>query len=281
MEKNNIDKIKKVLKTSKMIAMIAPSFPVEFSYPSILNRLKKLGFDKVVELTFGAKMVNRDYHKKLKNAKKMLIGSACPGIVSTIINKYPQYKNNLIRVDSPMVATGKICKKWFPRHKTCFISPCDFKKIEAEKTEFVDYVIDYHQLKELFKNQKIGKCDDKCLFNKFYNDYTKIYPLSGGLGKTAHLKGVIRQEEIFVADGINKILKFLENPDPKIKFLDVLFCIGGCIGGPRTSKKLTIPQKRKKILTYLEKSNDEDIPEERKGLIEKAKGIEFSNDVYW
>jgi len=282
MGKNDISKITSELeKGRKMIAMVAPSFSAEFSYPSILNRLRVLGFDKSVELTFGAKMINREYHKQLKKSNGLLISSACPGIVQTIISKYPQYKKNLIRVDSPMVATAKICKKWFPKHKTCFISPCDFKKIEVEKCEYVDYVIDYEQLRVLFKGKKIERCDDKCLFNKFYNDYTKVYPLSGALGKTAHLKGIIKKEEIFVADGIKKVMNFLDNPNPKIKFMDVLFCVGGCIGGPHTSKKLNIKQKRKKILDYSEKSKDEDIPEDRKGLIKVAKGIGFGGKVWF
>jgi len=281
MGKNEISEIVSSLKKEKVIAMIAPSFPAEFSYPSLLNRLRVLGFDKSVELTFGAKMINREYHKQLKKSKGLLISSACPGVVSTIVNKYPQYKKNLIKVDSPMVATAKICKKWFPGHKTCFISPCDFKKIEAEKSKYVDYVIDYEQLRVLFKGKKIDKCDDKCLFNRFYNDYTKVYPLSGALAKTAHLNGVIKEDEIFVADGIKKIMKFLDNPDPKIKFMDVLFCVGGCIGGPRTSKKWTIAQKRKKIFKYLERSKDEDIPEDRKGLIKAAKGVGFGGKVWF
>ncbi|MBT4136200.1 hypothetical protein HOD75_01880 [archaeon] len=282
MEKNNIGKISEDLKNGvKMIAMIAPSFVVDFSYPSILNRLDDLGFDKSVELTFGAKMINREYHKKLKKAKGLVISSPCPGIVSTIKTRYPQYVKNLILVDSPLVATAKICKKTYPTHKTCFISPCDFKKIECEACKYVDYVIDYEQLKEMFRKRKIGK-DNKCvLFDRFYNDYTKVYPLSGGLAKTAHIKGLIKEDEFLDIDGIKNVMKFLDNPDPKIKFLDVLFCNGGCIGGPHTNQKLSIKQKREKVMKYLEKSKDEDIPEDRKGLIVKAKGLKFSGDVWW
>jgi len=283
--KNNIDKIVSELqKGVKMIALVAPSFVVDFKYPKIISKLKNLGFDKVTELTFGAKMINREYHKKLKSVKGLVIASPCPGVVQTVIGKYPQYKKNLIKVDSPMIATAKICKKHFPKHKTVFISPCDFKKIETQKTKEVDYVIDYVQLKELFKRFKVSSAckGDKCaLFDKFYNDYTKVYPLSGGLGKTAHLKGIVKKEEVLTIDGIDKVLKFLDNPDPKIKFLDVLFCEGGCIGGPHTNQKLTIPQKRKLVFDYLNESNDEDIPEESKGLIRKASGLKFKGDVWW
>jgi len=175
-----------------------------------------------------------------------------------------------------MIATGKICRKIYPKHKTVFLSPCDYKKLEAQKSKHIDYVIDYEQLGELFKKHKIKKSKDKKLFDKFYNDYTKIYPLEGGLAKTAHLKGIIRKDEIKSISGIKKVMKFLDNPDPKIRFLDVLFCVGGCIGGPKTTKKLTIAQKKKKVLSYLEKSKKEDIPKGKKGTLEKAKGIKFT-----
>ena len=283
-EKNDVVKIMSELDSGvKMVALVAPSFVVDFGYPSLLNRLNGLGFDKAVELTFGAKMINREYHKKLKKSRELVIASPCPGIVETITNKYPQFKKNLILVDSPMIATAKICRKYYPEHKLVFISPCDFKKIEVENCSCVDYVIDYDQLRELFKKRKIkAKCSENCLlFDRFYNDYTKIYPLSGGLGKTAHLKGVIKEEEVLVVDGIKNVMKFLDKPDSKIKFLDVLFCEGGCIGGPHVSDRLPLEKRRKKVFRYLEKSKNEDIPEDRKGVVEKAKGLKFSGAVWF
>jgi hypothetical protein len=42
----------------KYVAMLAPSFAVDFEYPSIISQLNQLGFDKIVEVTFGAKIVN-------------------------------------------------------------------------------------------------------------------------------------------------------------------------------------------------------------------------------
>lgn len=263
----------------KYLIMVAPSFVTDFSYPDIIYRLKKLGFDKVVELTFGAKMVSREYHKKLNNSKSLLISSTCPGVVSTIENRYPNLKKNLAKIDSPMIAMAKICRKHFPKHKIVFLSPCNFKKIEAEKTDFVDYVIDYEELKELLKKYKVKKkpfYKRKMRFDKFYNDYTKVYPLGGALAKTAHVKNIISEREFESIDGIQHVIKFLSNPKKDVKFLDCLFCDGGCIGGPHTNKDLSIKNKTKKIMSYLKKSRREFIPEDRKGLVSKAKGLKFS-----
>ena len=284
MDKNDIAKIETELKKgTKMIALVAPSFIAEFQYPKIIVQLRKLGFDKITELTFGAKLVNREYHKLLEKSKKLVITTPCPGVVELIKKRYPKYKKNLALIDSPMVAMAKICKKYYPKHKTVFISPCDYKKIESSHTRYVDYVIDYEQLHDLIKKNKLGRVKmpkKKPLFDKFYNDYTKIYPLSGGLAKTAKVSEILKKDEIKIIDGVKKIMKFLDNPDPKVKFLDVLFCNGGCIGGPRTSKKLTIPQKRKKVVKYMKDSQKHNIPEDRKGLYAKAKGLKFKKKKF-
>lgn len=277
-KKNNLCEIEKVLKKQKIIAMLAPSYIANFDYPQIIPMLRDLGCDKVVEVTFGAKMINRGYHKKLKNSKKLLIASVCPGITELIKEKYPRLKNNLIKVDSPMIAMGKIVRKTYPKHKILFISPCHYKKAEAEPSDYIDYIIDYSQLQALFKKYKIKKPNhSKSMFNKFYNDYTKIYPLAGGLSKTAHLKGVIRKEQTKQIDGVKEVTKYLNNPDKNIRFLDVTFCKGGCIGGPCIISNLTLAQRKKRVLNYLKQSKSEDIPETRKGLIEKAEGIRFSS----
>jgi iron only hydrogenase large subunit-like protein len=267
----------------KYVIMLAPSFIVDFSYPEIIGALKKLGFDKVVEVTYGAKMINREYHKILKNTKdKLIISTTCPGIVETIKNNFPDYKKNLIKIDSPMTAMAKICKKTYPLHKIVFLSPCDFKKIEADICKQIDYVLDFRELQKLFIQNKIklgsfnGK---KYLFDKFYNDYTKIYPLAGGLSKTAQVKDVLQKDAHIDLDGISKVIKFLKKPDSKIKFLDCTFCIGGCIGGPKINSLAPIFIRKKRVLNYLKKAKQEDIPELKKGLIKKSKGIIFRKNI--
>lgn len=260
------------------VAMLAPSFVVDFSYPKIISQLKQLGFDKVVELTFGAKMVNHEYHKQLKNSKRLLISSVCPGVVESVKKNFPHLKKNLIPVDSPMAAMAKICRKFYPRHKIVFISPCDFKKIEAGQSKEVDYVIDYKELKKLFAVYKIKGKKGKFLFDKFYNDYTKIYPIAGGLFKTAHLKNLVKPEEARIIGGAKGVCNFLSNPPKGVRFLDATFCEGSCVGGPCVNSSLPIIVKRKKVLNYLKKAKKEDIPESRKGVIGKAKGISFKSN---
>ncbi len=143
----------------------------------------------------------------------------------------------------------------------------------------VDYVIDYTELAEILKKYtRNRKYEEKDLFDKFYNDYTKIYPLAGGLSKTAHIRGILKSEETRAIDGIGEVIAFLNNPDKEIKFLDATFCKGGCIGGPCISSKLPLNLKRKKVLDYMKIAEKEEIPESRKGIIKRAEGISFKSE---
>lgn len=42
----------------KLVAMLAPSFPIDFSYPDILGKLKILGFSNFIEVAVGAIATN-------------------------------------------------------------------------------------------------------------------------------------------------------------------------------------------------------------------------------
>jgi iron only hydrogenase large subunit-like protein len=275
--KKSVENLKFPLK-GKYLAMLAPSFVVDFQYPKIISQLKELGFDKVVELTFGAKMINREYHKQLKNSKKLIISSVCPGIVETIKSKYPSFKKNLILIDSPMSATAKICRKTYPLHKIVFISPCNFKRVEAQKSKDIDYVICYNELLTLLnRHGLVHKRYKKDSFDKFYNDYTKVYPLSGGLYKTSHVKNILTKREAKVIDGIEKIGEFLKKPDKEVRFLDVTFCKGGCIGGPCISSGLPLAERKKKVLKYASLAEKECIPKENIGLIKRAEKVSFKS----
>lgn len=280
MNKNNLLEIEKRLKSKKpMVIMVAPAFLTDFQFPDIIWQLKKLGFDKVTEVTFGAKLINKEYHNLLKKSKKLVISSPCPGIVYTISHSFPKFKKNLAKIDSPAVAMSKVCKQEFPNHDCVFLCPCEFKKIEASETITIDWVLDFDQLKTLLKKYNIKKPiknKKKIRFDKFYNDYTKIYPLSGGLSETAKINKIIKKKEVLIVDGILEVREFLKKPNPKIKFVDCLFCKGGCICGPHTTKQKTILKKQKIIRKYLENSKKQSIPEDRKGLLKKAKDLKFT-----
>ena len=250
-----------LIKTEKVCVMLAPSFVIDFKYPAIIGMFKKLGVPMITELTFGAKMVNlayADYIEKNIN-QKYFISSTCPLVVSFVKNQYKELVKYLVPVVSPMGAQARILNKTYFDYKIVFISPCRAKQnIEAkEYSDAIAEVITFKELKEIFDEKNIKEenflnCKEK--FDSIIDSNTKIYPVSGGLAKSSHLKNLIKEREIFVEDGtvnIKNVLEEIKNETTKYRFFDLLNCNGGCIGGPEINNKdISEEDKKSKILNY-------------------------------
>ncbi len=273
-----------LIKNNKSIALLAPTFAIDFKYPNIIGMLRQVGFDKVTELTYGARMVNwayADYIKKHSN-QKVFISSPCPTVVSLVQAQYPEFKKYLMPIVSPMVAMAMIYKKYHPEYKIVFISPCFAKeKIEAPRfSSYIDAVITLQELKQIFEAENIEEDDfnKNYYFDSFIREYTKIYPISGGLATTSHLAKLFKKEEILITDGIGNIKKELDSMRTgqfKYKFLDLLNCDGGCIGGPAiVNKNLSEEEKKKIILEYTGRSSKH-IMGSHEGKVDYAKDIDF------
>ena len=259
-------KIIEILKTEKTICLLAPSFPVDFSFPEVILDLREIGFTKIVELTYAAKLINYKYIEILKNnPEKQYICPNCPTIVKYIENKYPELKENIIDVASPMVIMARFVKREFGEdYKTIFVGPCFAKKQEAkENSDCVDYAITYKEFCEIYNYleennslKKIEESQENKEIDKFYNDVTKIYPLSGGVAESMLNKQILSKEEIIVCDGPKNIDVSIKDfkEFKTFRFLDILFCEGGCLGGPGIINKDPIDEKIKKILEYKDRS---------------------------
>ena len=272
----------------KYLCLLAPSFVAEFEYPEIVYRLRALGFDKVMEITFGAKMTNLTYYSVIKDSiekgeKKTCIASPCPTLVNYVKVKYPELIPNLVPVHSPLGCMGLICRKLYPGYKIVFVGPCVTKKIEAKELGTIDEVLTYKELVELFELKKIPqKIEDSkyCVsFDKFYNDYTKIYPISGGLSQTLNYKNLFKKNEILVMEGLNDLMKvfegFKDGVYKKYKFLDVLNCKGGCINGPGMIAERSVNERRKRVLKYRDFAQRYEKDLGRSGKKMDAEGISF------
>jgi iron only hydrogenase large subunit-like protein len=276
------------VKAQDTVCMLAPAFASEFDYPDVIYRLRKLGFKHVVELTFGAKMTNHAYYAILrdsleKDEKKTWIASPCPTLVNLIRTKYPHLVENLVPVHSPMGCMALICDKIYPGVKKVFVGPCITKKVEAKELGNIDDAWTFKELSMLFEENGIPeKIDDpKCCvsFDKFYNDYTKIYPISGGLSTTLHHDRILKKKDIFVTDGMKNVLEVLDNFEngmyKNYKFLDILSCEGGCINGPGMIGDRSVKERRKRIIGYKNYAQRYEKDLGRTGTKLKAEGIDF------
>ena len=273
-------------KGEKHLCMLAPSFVSMYEYPNIVYRLRALGFEKVVEVTFGAKMTNINYYEILKNRKdeRTWIASPCPTLVNLVRSKYPHLVPNLVPVHSPMGSMALICKKHFPGYKIIFVGPCITKKLEAKELRTVDEVLTFRELNELFVKHNIPeKITDSryCVtFDKLYNDYTKVYPLSGGLSETLKYGDILKKKDILVTDGMSNIIKvfdgFKDGFYKHYKFLDILSCEGVCVNGPCIDYQYPLKERIRRVRKYKEYASRYEKDLGRSGRKIDADGIDFT-----
>jgi len=273
-----------LIKNNETVAMLAPTFAIDFKYPNIIGMLRHLGFKEVTELTFGARMVNWAYANYIKEhpGQELFISSPCPTVVALVKSQYPELVKYLLPIVSPMEAMAKVHKKFNPNCKVIFISPCWAKELlEAPKYKEIDAVITLKDLKQIFDQEKITEEDftGKYHFDSFVREYTKIYPISGGLASTSHIQKLFKEGEILITDGVENIKKAFEeikNKTKPYKFLDLLNCPGGCIGGPAINRQdLPIEERKKIIFEYTHRSSEETMGQ-HEGKVKDAKDIDLS-----
>jgi len=248
--------LKLIENKEKMVAMLAPSFPVDFSFPEIVGMLKRLGFQYVVEVTRGAIETNKQLLALLKaNPEKRYITNPCPSVVRMIRNKFPELQKYLTKIDSPMSATAKIAAKEYPGYKKVFIGPCITKKLEAKEDypELEILVLTYKEIEKVFQEKGIApnKKDKDATFD-IRGLGTELYPISGGLAQSSCLNEKLTDEQTDVVSGPELVLRELSEFKKKaeLKVLDILNCDGGCINGPGIMSKDALNTRRQKIISF-------------------------------
>lgn len=242
---------------TKLVAMLAPSFPIVYQYPNIIGKLKRLGFSAMVEVSAGAVKTNEALIKAIKeNPNQRFITSPCASFVRFIRSRYPQLEKYLAyTVDSPMVATTKIVAEKYPGFRPVFIGPCNVKKLEASE----DYknlnilVLTFNEMNEVFQHFNIN--DDLNDQNSKFDieaKETRLYPISGGLAQSSGARELLSEDQVQVVSGPKNCTQAIENfeKNTNVKLLDILFCDGGCINGSGISSPLSLDQRRQKITDY-------------------------------
>lgn len=256
---NDVEQLIQLLKDKKYcIAILAPSFPVVYSYPDIVKRLRLLGFTEVLEVAVGAEITNAQVIMALKNNKKSrFITSPCASAVRLVRKKYPHLEKYLAyKVDSPMVATTKIAHHTWPDAKVVFIGPCIVKKLEASEDhpDLDILVLTYKELNEVMN--AIHPDTTKLVENLFdlENSNTRLYPISGGLAQSSGVKEILSEDEVQVISGWKNCAEALDNfeKNTSVRLLDILFCDGGCISGPGIESTLSIDERRNRVIAYKE-----------------------------
>ncbi|MFP4017721.1 MAG: [Fe-Fe] hydrogenase large subunit C-terminal domain-containing protein [Bacteroidales bacterium] len=266
----------------KNIAIVAPSFPAEFSdisdYRDLVSMIRSLGFDIVTEVAFGADLVAMEYNKLIRqNNNDRYISSDCPAIVQYIEKYHPELVPNLAPVASPMIAMNRVMRAKFGENtNVIFIGPCIAKKAECDE---VDEMITFSELREIFhkKGIEVGQ-NDPTDFDPPKSGRGAIFPVSRGLLQTTGIKDDVFDGNIIVAEGRNdfqEAIKEFESGHIKSRHLELL-CCEGCIVGPGTTKGGRPYGRRILVHNYVQQKIDNFDKEQWKKYVAEFKDLDLT-----
>jgi len=269
------DKLMEYIESDQeVIVSLAPSYLTaypEIEWFNIIGTLRELGVDIITETAQAAELVAAKFNKMIGGREKTLLSSCCPSIINLIEKHYPEMRDYLADIVSPMNLHASLLKeKYGENSKVVFIGPCIAKmdEISNDRTDSkVDSVITFNQFKSLCEEMEINPIE--------YSDYKidegcgKIggtYPLEKGAVKASDLLKEYNDTEILSANGVKsckKILEDLKNEKLTPRFIELMACEGGCINGPGIESYDSTVSKEIKVNRYADqkevKYNSEDI----------------------
>ncbi len=231
-----------------VVAIVDPSISGEFDditdYRKFVRMIRELGFDYVMEISFGIDLIAAKYRSLVEDFKgKYYIFSNCPAVVMHIEKYEPELINNLAPLVTGMTLSARIARKRYGDGvRVVAISPCIAAKREAIRYEGdgrVDALITFRELREMFAARKIEES------NLEYSDFDQplgaagaLYPVSEGILQAARLSEDLMEGIIITSEGAENVQaaldEFRDNIDGIEKHFNLFYC-EGCLMGPGTS----------------------------------------------
>ena len=260
---DSVDKVEKLLAANgKVIACIAPSFPAEFheiGERTLVEMVRRLGFDHVCEVSFGADLVARRYRDIVKsNGKQRLIATSCPAVVSYIERFYPHLVPSLLPVVSPMVATARAVRRLYGTDvSVVFVGPCIGKKMEADSDNLdgdINAVLTFGELRRMFRRSAVDpKHVSESDFDPPHGGLGGLLPIGRGMLQAADLPEDLKTGEIVAVEGHNHVreaIKEFSAGDLGARLLEAL-CCEGCISGAGIENSLPLFNRRRRVREYV------------------------------
>ncbi len=282
---NQTGAVLKMLQEDRPVVLsLAPSYLGSFDQPprQLFEEICRAGFADVEETAVGAALTTREYRRLIRTQAwqgKTGLSTCCPVIVSLVEKYFPKLQQNLLPVLSPMAAHNQLIRD--QRGADCrvvFAGPCIAKLEEAGRFG-LDAALTFGQLKVLLLAQAYKGTQSEVLAKSEFAHRgewipTRSYPIHNGV--LYSVKGSWGSDQDYWSiegmDQCMEVLQALENGDIDPIFIEMMACVGGCVGGPAIDSKDTL-YKRKQIIQDTIKASQgwplADIPESP-GLMSKG-----------
>ncbi|AKL98444.1 monomeric [FeFe] hydrogenase [Endomicrobium proavitum] len=233
----------------KLIALMAPSIAGQFgvSMGKLKTAIKELGFSEVIEVALGADVTAENEaaefnERVLQKGERFMTTSCCHAYVRLVQKHIPELVPFVSHTATPMHYAAEIARKKNPHAATVFISPCLSKRKEAQKDNLVDFVLSFEELEAMMKGKNINLKD--CINEQFKLAITKEALTFGTFGGvlnavkrylSAAARQKVREEHVAGFDKKTILkLKSYAKGHAKANLIEVMCCLGGCVGGCNT-----------------------------------------------
>ena len=246
-------------------ALLAPSFPVGFSIPpgQVIGALRAAGFTYVIEVAYGADLVNEACREYLEhNPTGLHIASACPAVVEYVRKYHPALTKQLMPIVSPMVATALAVKERYGRQVRCvFIGPCVAKKsemLDPQVASAIDEVLTLSELEGVLAARGVDPAKTSpAEFDPPHAGAGRIYPIPGGLFDSAGIGYGLGDPRLIVVSGKDETVETLaglpdgppEDEDNGLLLVEALMC-RGCYAGPGVASKEPVVARGRRVAEF-------------------------------
>jgi uncharacterized Fe-S cluster-containing protein len=229
--------------------------------------MRALGFRYIGQTSHGAYQVSVHTSAVIaKDSSRPFVATACPALVNYVEKYRHELVDNLLPILSPMAAHGRMIKERFGKEsKVIFIGPCVAKKTELYRSDVadaIDCVLTFNELMRWLEQRGIdlSKCEESNFDEKPVR-FAQLYPLPGGLIKTAGLEDDGLDMKLVRVDGFHNVKEIFDDipQESSYTLVEPLFCSQGCINGPGINTDKNVFERRKDIIEYNRNIADNDV----------------------
>ena len=249
------------------IALPSPAFYAQFGKditPStILNALKKIGFDDAYDVACASESVSIAIQEYLdaNPAPRPLISAFCPAIVRLIQIRYPDLLEHIIPIETPMEIAAREAKNLKMKELklkasevgAIYITPCPAQTLSIKnplrkRHSFVDGAIAMHDIYPTLLQVLAHS-------NNNGSDLPDVRGLGLGWPIVGGQVGCLKAEDCLAIGGLNDVIRILEDIEndklKDVQYIECHSCPTSCVGGTLTVENPYIARGR--ILRMVEK----------------------------
>lgn len=272
-----------------LIVICDPTIAAEFiditDSRKFVAMLRLLGFDRVVDMSFGVDLIGIKYRSLLENFQgKFYISANCPPVVSLVEKYHPDIVENLAPIVPPYIAMAKVArKKYGHQSNVIYITACIAAKDDVHHFTHsdgrIDSVLTFRELRELFKEYNVSETNVE--YSEFDPPLARkggLYPVSRGFVQSADIDQDLLNSHLIITEGFTNTIQALSQFESNTRLshhLDTFYC-KGCVMGPGTSDGGKKFIRRSSVVDWINKRMKDFNVQDWKESIEIYSTLDFS-----